>query len=49
MYEGKKERLGSSVLSEVILVTFIVAIFCFASIVAAQRATKATSGFDSDL
>ena len=40
MYEDKKKKTGSDVLSEVILVTFIVAIFCIASIIAAQRATS---------
>ena len=49
MYEDKKEKLGSSVLSEVVMVTFVVAVFCIGSIVAAQRATKITSGFNDGL
>jgi xenotropic and polytropic retrovirus receptor 1 len=40
-YEDKKERSGTQVLTEVILVTVIVAFFCFASVVAAQHANRA--------
>jgi hypothetical protein len=44
LYEGKKERSGSSVLREVVLVAVIVGVFCFASIVAAQRANISGKG-----
>jgi EXS family len=40
-YEDKKERSGSQVLTEVVLVTVVVAFFCFASVVAAQHANRA--------
>mmetsp|Transcript_87128 Transcript_87128/g.177589 ORF Transcript_87128/g.177589 Transcript_87128/m.177589 type:complete len:717 (+) Transcript_87128:334-2484(+) len=49
MHKEKKERTGTSVLREVILVTIIVAGFCIASVVSAQRATKATLGISGDL
>lgn len=44
MHKEKRERAGSSVLREVIFVTVIVAGFCIASVISAQRATKMTSG-----
>lgn len=40
MYEDKKERSGSTVLREVVLVAIIVGGFCFASIAAAQHANQ---------
>jgi len=43
MHKDKKERSGSSVLREVAFVTVIVAGFCIASVVSAQRATRLTS------
>lgn len=49
MHKEKKEKSGSSVLREVALVTIVVAGFCIASVVSAQRATKATLGLSSDL
>jgi hypothetical protein len=42
-YEDKEKRAGADVLREVILVTLVVAFFCFASIVAAQRANRYTA------
>lgn len=39
-YEDKKERSGSAVLTEVIIVTLVVAFFCFASVAAAQHANR---------
>lgn len=47
MHKEKKERSGSSVLREVVLVTIIVAGFCIASVISAQRATKVTSSLSS--
>lgn len=42
-YEDKKERAGSAVLREVILVAVVVIFFCFSSIVAAQHANRAVA------
>lgn len=39
-YKNQKERAGSEVLRELILVTFVVGGFCFATIAAAQRANQ---------
>jgi len=49
MHKEKKEISGSSVLREVVLVTIVVIGFCIASVVSANRATKATSGHSGDL
>jgi len=40
MYQHKKERAGSEVLQEVIFVTLVVGVFCFATIAAAQHANE---------
>ena len=40
MYQNKKERPGSEVLPEVIFVTLVVGMFCFATIAAAQHANQ---------
>jgi hypothetical protein len=40
MYQNKKERPGSEVLREVIFVTLVVGVFCFATIAAAQHANQ---------
>jgi len=42
-YEDKKERAGSAVLKEGILVAVVVIFFCFASIVTAQHANRAVA------
>jgi len=49
MHKEKKEKVGSSVLREVAMITIVVAGFCIASVVSAQRATKALSGSSGDL
>jgi hypothetical protein len=48
-YVDKKEKSGSSVLSEVVLVMFVVSTFCIASVIAAQRATRASTALAGDL
>lgn len=39
-YQDKKERVGSEVLREVLLVSLVVGVFCFATIAAAQHANE---------
>jgi hypothetical protein len=39
-YAEKSERTGAEVLPEVILITFLVAVFCFGTIAAAQHANN---------
>mmetsp|Transcript_16471 Transcript_16471/g.45413 ORF Transcript_16471/g.45413 Transcript_16471/m.45413 type:complete len:317 (-) Transcript_16471:188-1138(-) len=46
MHKGKMERSGTSVLREIVLLTLVVVGFCIASIIAAQRANRATSQID---
>ena len=48
-YKDKKERTGSSVLIEVLLVTAVVSVFLFASVVAAQHANRATADITNRL
>ena len=49
MHKERKKILGSSVLKEVALITMIVAGFCIASVIFAQRANKAISGIADEL
>jgi len=49
MYEDKKKKLGSSVLTELFFIIFIVAIFCAACVIAARRATRVTTALTDDL
>mmetsp|Transcript_7021 Transcript_7021/g.7743 ORF Transcript_7021/g.7743 Transcript_7021/m.7743 type:complete len:901 (-) Transcript_7021:67-2769(-) len=51
MYEDKKKKLGSSVLTELFFIIFILVIFCAACIIAARRATATnlTTALTDDL
>jgi hypothetical protein len=48
-YEDKRERSGSSVLREVVLVAIVVGVFCFGSIAAAQHANQFSSTLKKEL
>jgi len=49
MYEDKKKKLGSTVLTELFFIIFILVIFCAACIIAARRATNLTTALTDDL
>jgi len=49
MHKEKKEISGTSVLREVALITIVVAGFCIASVISAQRANKTISSISGEL